>query len=550
MSTEVVEIEDFAALPSRAGYYPKVNQLVTSPDGRIFVTDQEGYIYLVGEDGKAVNEYLSVSRAIYSAGLDSLMSPFWNSELGLQSIAFHPDFTKVGSAGYGRLYVVASVGSQNPEIVRGADFTPGGGEHIHDNVLLEFRAATPEAGTFVPAKPQEPFRELLRVEGPYANHPMGLAAFNPNAIAGSPDYGKLYVGLGDGGGGGDPLKLAQNRSKPYGKILRIDPLGTNGANGRYGIPTDNPFIGVEGSLPEIWALGFRNPQRFAWDRGGDGRMFIADIGERSVEEIDVGVPGANYGWGIREGSFVYVNVEPLDPAAVVGENARSDSSITGFTYPIAEYDHDEGISITMGGVARGNVPPALKGKLIFGDIATGRVFALDPESWGGGPDAIRSLRLSINGVEKSFFQQIIGTPGLSHLTRADLRFGSDNTGRMFLLNKWDGIIRVFTSSYVPATPTPTPEMRLPHPPIVTGKKVIKSSVNRFQLRGRVEKGCHAEFLVEGKKSYRKITGGANWKLVLRVPRGRTTIKFRAVDDTTGRRSRVMIFSVFKKQTSS
>ena len=235
---------------------------------------------------------------------------------------------------------------------------------------------------------------------------------------------------------GDPQNLAQDRNYILGKILRIDPLGTNSSNGRYGIPSTNPFVGQPG-LPEIWAYGLRNPQRFHWDRGGSGRLFIADIGQGVVEEIDLGLPGANYGWNAREGSYEYLG------GAVSSASKRGDSATTGFTYPIAEYDHGEGSAVTAGFVYRGTALPGLDGKFLFGDIARGRVFFIDADSLpDGGQDPITELRLRYRGTEMSFLNIIrIITPSAS---RTDLRFGSDAVGAIYLLNKQDGIVRKLT----------------------------------------------------------------------------------------------------------
>jgi hypothetical protein len=554
-SDYVVEVKDFATIPYESHEYPLVNQLTTSPDGRIFVTSQHGYVYQVSDDGTSVTPYLDLwQEFLLKVGTPDvlhLVVPFGiaDPELGFESIAFHPDFMKPGTEGYGRFYTVVTVAKANPgEEVRAADYATGSGDHAYDNVLLEWRTATPDASTFVPADPAAPYRELLRVEGPFRNHTMGLVAFNPNAWPGSADYGKLYLGLGDGGSIGDPLHLAQNKSKPYGKILRIDPLGNNSANGRYGIPADNPFIGVHDVLPEIWALGLRNPQRFVWDRGGTGRMFIADIGQGMVEELDLGLPGANYGWGEREGSFVYVNVNP-EAHPYVGAKARDDAATSGYTYPIAEYDHGEGLSITAGVVARGTDAPDLEGKLIFGDIAWGVVFAIDAENaGGGGSGAIRTVRLSFDGIENTLLRKLRSEGNDSE--RVDLRFGTDQTGRIFLLNKQDGIIRVVSSSRVLATPTPSPtatptpargpapDEERPEPPSIGGKTKLVVARPRVRLQGQTDAGTYVEYKVTGEGGFRRIRGRSRWSLNLSVGKGRTVVQFRTVDKASHLKSAI------------
>lgn len=163
-------------------------------------------------------------------------------------------------------------------------------------------------------------------------------------------------------------------------------------------------------------------------------MFIADIGQNVVEEIDIGVAGANYGWRPREGSYEYLNGQ------VSTESKRGDSATTGYTYPIAEYDHGEGNAVTAGHVYRGTGIPGLDGTFIFGDIARGRIFLINADTLpDGGQDPITELRLRYQGTERTFLD-IIRTvsPGAG---RADLRFGRDAAGNIYLLNKQDGVIR-------------------------------------------------------------------------------------------------------------
>ena len=142
-----------------------------------------------------------------------------------------------------------------------ADFKPSGGNHTHDSVLLEWTAKDPTAKTYDGGAP----RELIRIEQPFANHNCGHLTFNPLATANSADFGLLYMGFADGGSGGDPLNHAQKLGSFFGKIHRIDPLGSNSANGKYGIPASNPFVKTGGALGEIYAYGVRNPQRLFWD---------------------------------------------------------------------------------------------------------------------------------------------------------------------------------------------------------------------------------------------------------------------------------------------
>ena len=424
----VVDLETFAKLPNSSNAPARVNLLRPAPDGRLFVNDQRGLLYTVSADGATVTQYLNLTS--YTALLND------NGERGFQSFAFHPDFNNAGTAGYGKFYTVTS----QSDTTKAATFVPGNGARDHDEVLLEWTASNPAASTFTPANTAAPYREVLRIARPNSNHNAGFLSFNPTASAA--DRGNLYLGTGDSGGGGDPLNLAQTVGNAYGAVLRINPLApTTGTahpstNGQYSIPSENPFYTGNGNfLPEKFAAGFRNPQRFVWD-SANGRMFVADIGQNLVEEIDVCVAGANYGWNKREGSFVY-NSNGTD-----GANSRTDGATTGYTYPIAEYAHygSLGNAVTTGPVFRNGRIPALNGRLIFSDFVNGVPYTLDANNLpDGGSTGITELRLRSGGTEITFLNLIKQVN--SAATRADLRFGTDAAGNVYFLNKQDGVIR-------------------------------------------------------------------------------------------------------------
>jgi glucose/arabinose dehydrogenase len=192
-------------------------------------------------------------------------------------------------------------------------------------------------------------RVLLTVSQPYANHNGGMLAFGPD--------GYLYIGLGDGGGAGDPGNRAQNRFSLLGKILRLDV----DAGRPYATPPDNPFA-TGGGRKEIWALGFRNPWRFSFDRA-TGRLYAGDVGQAVVEEIDLVRRGDNHGWRIMEGNRCYRPASGCDQR--------------GLTLPVATYGHDgDRCSITGGYVYRGRAVPALAGAYVYGDFCSGEIFAL------------------------------------------------------------------------------------------------------------------------------------------------------------------------------
>jgi glucose/arabinose dehydrogenase len=286
-------------------------------------------------------------------------------------------------------------------------------------------------------------RELMRFEQPFGNHNAGQLAFNPLAAPNSPDFGLLYMGSADGGSGGDPINLGQNLSSAFGKMLRIDPLGKNSANGKYGIPKDNPYVNDNdpNTLGEIYAVGLRNPQRFAWD-SRNGNLFVADIGQNIVEEVSQVTKGGNLGWNKWEGSFGFISRQ-----AVSLENPRSDPKMT---YPIVEYGQIDPLlqnssAVTMGVVYRRKEIPQLTNLLIFGDNPSGEIFYVSADKLpNGGQDSIRRILFNDKGQTKTLLQLVKEknvAQGKPPSTRVDLRFGEGANGEIFILNKRDGVIR-------------------------------------------------------------------------------------------------------------
>jgi len=255
-------------------------------------------------------------------------------ERGLLGIALHPDY-----ANNKKFYVYYSA----PSTEKGLD---------HQSVIAEYKvSADPKLADAATE------RILLTIQQPESNHNGGDLKFGPD--------GYLYIGLGDGGGAGDrhgEKGNGQNLNTLLGKILRID-VNTDQ---NYGIPNDNPFVG-KAAKPEIWAYGLRNPWRFSFDKNS-GELFVADVGQNKFEEVNIIEKGGNYGWKIMEASHCF------DPE----ENCKTD----GLILPIAEYEHEEGISITGGFVYHGKELSGLTDKYIFADW-TGPMFYLEKkgESW-------------------------------------------------------------------------------------------------------------------------------------------------------------------------
>jgi Glucose / Sorbosone dehydrogenase len=425
-----VNFVEFATIPDISGEAPRMMLLVDEPGTRrMFVNTMRGPLYSVSDDGKTVTAFLDIDAPTWGTPVQSA-----GSERGFQSVAFHPQFSQAGTRGYGKFYTYTDTSNMTPK----ADFVPGGSSHTHDTVLLEWTAKDPAAGTYDGGPP----RELFRAAQPFPNHNGGQIAFNPLATPGSPEYGLLYVGLADGGSGGDPFNHAQSLASAFGKILRIDPLGTNSANAKYGIPGANPFAGdgKDDTLGEIYAYGVRNPQRFSWDPK-NGNMYVADIGQNIVEEVSPVSAGANLGWNKWEGSFTYGSRE------VGTANPRGDPAIT---FPIVEFDHRDPLlnrpAVTGVYVYRQTAIRQLTNKLLFGDNPSGEIFYVDADNLPkGGQDAIRRVLLNDKGTPKTLLQIIKeknASQGRSPASRADLRMGIGPQGRIFVLNKRDGTIRL------------------------------------------------------------------------------------------------------------
>jgi glucose/arabinose dehydrogenase len=279
--------------------------------GRLFIVEQGGRIRILKNGRLLPRPFLDITSKVTSGG-----------EMGLLSVAFHPRFVENG-----RFFV---------------NYTTGEGERLR-SVVAEYRVS-PDADVAATVE-----RVLLEVSQPFRNHNGGLNLFGPD--------GMLYIGFGDGGSGGDPMNNGQRLDTLLGKLLRIDVDGGT----PYRAPSDNPFVGRAGARGEIWAYGLRNPWRFAFDRT-TGRLFVGDVGQNRLEEVDIVERGKNYGWRIMEGTSCY--------------NPASGCNREGLELPIAEYDHAAGCSITGGQVYRGSRIPGLVGRYLFGDYCSGRIWAL------------------------------------------------------------------------------------------------------------------------------------------------------------------------------
>ena len=289
--------------------------------GRLFVAEQLGKIHVFPNDPDVEETELFINLEPKVTYKDK------ENEEGLLGLAFHPQYKKTGE-----FFVY---------------YTTRSAPHV--SVVSRFRVSKSN-----PNRADAEFEEeLLRIEQPFWNHNGGTLAFGPD--------GMLYIAMGDGGKRDDPFKAGQDLGTLLGKILRID-VDHKDEGKNYAVPKDNPFVGVEGARPEVYALGFRNIWRMAFDRQ-TGVLWAGDVGQDTWEEIDIVVKGGNYGWNLKEATHNFTLAE--------GQAAKD------LIDPIWEYSHLVGKSITGGVVYRGKRLPALAGKYLYGDYVAKRLWALD-----------------------------------------------------------------------------------------------------------------------------------------------------------------------------
>jgi glucose/arabinose dehydrogenase len=317
--------------------------------GRIFVVEQGGRIRLLDNGVLLPTPFLDLAALVPPR----LVS---GGEQGLLSVAFPPGFAAK------RYFYVYYTRAADGAIV-----------------VARYLVSAGDANVAVPASEEV----LLVIPHPgFTNHNGGQLAFGPD--------GYLYIGTGDGGGGGDTDNNAQNPASMLGKILRID---VESGSVPYRIPPDNPFVGSAVFLPEIWALGLRNPWRFSFDRG-TGDLYVGDVGQGLLEEIDVqpaGDPGGrNYGWNIMEGDRCY-------------PPGTADCNRTGLTLPVLVYGHTPECSVTGGHVYRGAAFPSLQGIYLFGDYCSGRIWGMRQTgaAWDNAPLLAPALNISTFGKDEA-----------------------------------------------------------------------------------------------------------------------------------------------------
>ncbi|MCG3199780.1 MAG: hypothetical protein GHCLOJNM_04305 [bacterium] len=348
---------------------------------RLFVVQQRGRIRIIDSSGSVLpTDFLNLG----STGLNRVSQS--GSERGLLGLAFHPDYETNG-----RFFVNYTLNSPAPSL-------------DGDTIVAEYTvSANPNVANTTE-------RIILGpIDQPFSNHNGGHLTFGPD--------GFLYIGLGDGGSGGDPGNRAQDLNTLLGKMLRIDVDATSPPL-EYGIPADNPFIGATPGLDEIYAYGLRNPWRYSFDRL-DGRLFCADVGQNLYEEVSLIENGDNLGWRIMEGLHCF--------------SPSVNCPTAGLVLPITEYGRDQGSSVTGGYVYRGVENPDLYGLYFFGDFGSGRIWTLaqdPPGTW--------------NRVERRDSPFSISS------------FGEDENGELYFAYYGGGVVYHLYDNPITFTPTFTP----------------------------------------------------------------------------------------------
>lgn len=409
----ILELKYEAQLPASSDKDPlaRIAKMAEQPGSEdLFVLDLRGKLYQL-KNGKATT-YLEI---------DELMPHFIDAPglaTGFGSFAFHPDFQNNGL-----LYTTHTEKAGSAP----ADFSYSDSIRVSLQwVISEWKTTDPLAVPFEGSR-----RELLRINMVGPSHGVQELTFNPLAQSGDEDYGLIYLGVGDGGSVGAGFHFVTNSIETiWGTIIRIDPQGNNSKNGQYGIPPGNPFAdGNNGNaLKEIYAWGFRNPHRISWTK--DRKKIASNIGQAQFESLYLIEPGHNYGWPLREGTYRINEKGDLNLVYPLPD----DDAAYNFTYPIAQYSHQDGNAISGGFEYWGNNIPELHGKYIFGDIVNGRIFYIDLEEVRQGHQVeIKECRLNIDGIDTSFGEMFDNK-------KVDIRFGRDSAGELWISTKIDGKI--------------------------------------------------------------------------------------------------------------
>ncbi len=505
-----LEIKDYVEMPITGkldgtgqtdGMLARLNSLREEPGGasRFFVNDLNGPLYVLDKATRKLTTYLDFNGREGHRGLFHKFAYETGYANGVVSLQFDPDYR-----GNGRFYTVhledpALAGSALPDNthvpglnVRGYESTPPirtPGEIQREGVLIEWTDSNTANTTF-----EGTARELMRIQLNTRIHPLGDLIFNPTARRGDAEWRVLYIGCGDGGAGESRTSIRSNPQRLdtlVGKILRIvpDPAEHQSTsivsdNGRYRIPSDNPFVSTQGARKEIWASGFRNPHRlhFAIDAADprNNRLIANSIGLHTWETVNIVHRGANYGYSQREGNEtltrgnqIVKQLPEIDTIPVQVTDTVTNGTITP-TYPVIQYGHvpGGGDAIGSGFLYSGKLIPALRGKYIFTDITTGRIWygdytemlAADAGKPGtmaerhevkilwddphDTPDAGKKMYDTMFRIAEAAYHfrggkdpDLPGTSLVSGSGRADAHVAMDAAGELYIFTKTDGVLR-------------------------------------------------------------------------------------------------------------
>jgi hypothetical protein len=499
---QALVVENFVTMPltgsptgtGNVGELARVNVMREEPggSGRLFVNDLNGPLYIVDKKTRAFATYLDFNGRGERTGLFERLPYEAGYQNGFITFAFDPDYSRNGIFYTIHMEEPGAPGTMIPDNtafpnLRRAGYTPTAairtpGEIQREAVLIEWTDNNIRNTAF-----EGTAREILRVALNGRIHPPGDLIFNPTARPGDADWRVLYIACGDGGAGEQTTAIRQHPQRLdtlVGKILRIVPdlslhtqATTVSENGRYRVPRDNPFVGVEGARPEIWAYGFRNPHSLTWDvdpASRTGHLIAANIGLHTWESIYIVQKGANYGYPAREGNQLLqadnrtAALPSVDEIPVQVSETRRNGMVVP-RYPVVQYAHtkDGGDAISGGVVYRGKRLPSLIGKYVFGDITTGKIWFADLKEMLAADDTNAAtlatahplaVRRDAGQAFPAMFPVVLaaytargGTdadlPGRSTVSgpgRADIRFAVDAAGELYILSKADGMIRAVT----------------------------------------------------------------------------------------------------------
>ena len=494
-----IELKDYATMPltgavdgpgNSAGLLARINFMRQEPGrGRMFVNDLNGPLYILDKDSKKAAPYLDFNGLEGKGGLFHRLAIDAGLASGFISFEFDPDY-----AHNGKFYTIhfedpALPASSAPDAknfpglrTAGYAVTPAlrtFGATEREAVLIEWTDTNTSNTTF-----EGTARELMRLQYSGKIHPMADLVFNPTARSGDPDWRMMYLATGDGGNGEQKTDVRANPQRLdmlVGKILRIIPdlqahtgTSTVSENGRYRIPNDNPFAGKPGARKEVWAYGLRNPHRLAWDVDpadrANNHLIAMVIGLSTWETIDIIHKGANYGYSEREGpqrltAENVITALPENDVIPIRIDATKTDGTVHPAYPVISYPHDKPagvIALANGFVYRGKAIPALRGKFLFGDITSGRLWWSDMKEMLAADDGdpktmagMHDVKISWNGEVYPRMAPIIEVayharggkaehlPGAERVPggRSDIRLAIDSAGELYIMSKSDGVIR-------------------------------------------------------------------------------------------------------------